>query len=391
MEKLSFFAKRSIFVAIIFLCINSILFQACKQVEEKPPVVKIEKPVVKNVELFGEYVGRVKAYRHVEVRARVEGFLEKMLFAEGKKVNAGDILFEIDPSQYEARLNASYAKLKQARAAAAKAKRDVERLQPLFEQNAASKQDLDNAISALELEEASIAISEAELQQSKMELSFTDVKSPLSGYVGERQADIGALVGGSGVSLLTTVFQADTVFVVFSLTALDYLRSKERNVDLSQADTTQKWKPTVTVTLADNSEYPIKGIVDFTNPEVDTKTGTFEVRAELSNPDLVLLPGQFTKVKLLIDVVENAVVVPRKSLIIEEGGAYIYVMRSDSIAEKRFVQTGQEVGNEIIIERGLVSGDQIVVEGQHKLNPGIRMLPVAPGDTIYQQKFEEDK
>ncbi|WP_083631203.1 efflux RND transporter periplasmic adaptor subunit [Labilibacter marinus] len=389
MKKILTIWRYSSTCVFLLLCL-SIVFISCEEVQEKRPVVKTESPIVKDVALYGEYVGRVKAYRHVEVRARVEGFLEKRLFSEGKKVQDKEVLFIIDPSQYEARLNASRAKLKQSRAAAAKAQRDVDRLQPLYEQNAASRQDLDNAISALELEEASIAISAAELQQSELELSFTKVRSPLNGYVGEREADIGALVGGSGISLLTTVFQADTVFISFSLTALDYLRSKQRNVDISQSDSTRKWKPTITVTLADNSEYPIKGIVDFTNPEVDTETGTFEVRAELANPDMALLPGQFTKVKLLLDVVESALVVPRKSLIIEDGGAYIYVMRSDSIAEKRFVEIGQDFDNEIIIERGLIAHDKIVIEGQHKLSPGIKMLPVAEGDTIYQTKNEEE-
>ncbi|WP_075601721.1 efflux RND transporter periplasmic adaptor subunit [Saccharicrinis aurantiacus] len=366
-----------------------LLIISCKELPEKAPVVRIDSPEVRNVELYGEYVGRVRAFKHVEVRARVEGFLEKRLFEEGGRVEEGELLFEIDPTMYRAKLNEAKAKLKQAHAARAKSERDVQRLRPLYEKNAASQLDLDNAVSSLESEEANIAISEANVAQAELQLSFTAVRSPLTGRVGERKADIGALVGGSGISLLTTVFQTDTVAVLFSLTALDYLRSKERNVNLSQLDTTKKWKPTIEVTLADNTVYPIKGIVDFTNPEVDTKTGTFIVRAELPNEGRVLLPGQFTKVKLLIDVLEKSVVIPRKSLIIEDGGAFVYVMRNDSVAEKRFVETGAELQNEIVINRGLSSYDNIVVEGQHKLNPGIKMLPIAESDTIYQFKKEE--
>ncbi|MBK3519643.1 efflux RND transporter periplasmic adaptor subunit [Carboxylicivirga marina] len=152
---------------------------------------------------------------------------------------------------------------------------------------------------------------------------------------------------------MATVVQSDTVLVDFKMTALDYLRSKERNVAIGQTDSTRSWQPTVKVTLADNSEYPLEGVVDFADPQVEPKTGTFGVRAELANPNQVLLPGQFTKVSFLLDVIEDAIVVPRKSLIIEKGGSFIYVMRRDSIAEKRFVETGPEIDNSIVIERGL--------------------------------------
>ena len=129
--------------------------------------------------------------------------------------------------------------------------------------------------------------------------------------------------------------KSDTVLIDFSMTALDYLKSKERNINLGQRDSSRSWQPYVTITLPDNSTYPYKGLVDFAEPQVDPRTGTFSVRAEMPNPERVLLPGQFTKVKLLLDVRENADVVPLKSVIIEKGGAYIYVMRKDSTVERR--------------------------------------------------------
>ena len=162
------------------------------------------------------------------------------------------------------------------------------------------------------------------------------------------------------------------------MTGMDYLRSKERNVNLGQKDSTRRWNPYITVTLPDNSRYPLRGLVDFADPQVDPETGTFSVRAEMPNPDHILLPGQFTKVKLLLDVREDAVVVPSKAIEIEKGGAYIYVVRPDSIVEKRFVETGPEWGNNIVVERGLVRGEDIVVEGYHKLQHGMKVEPVAP-------------
>ena len=342
------------------------------------PVVAVEPVTTEDVNIYGDYVGRIRAQQFVEIRARVEGYLEKMLFAEGTYIRKGQTLFVIDPRVYRARVDKAKAQLNKARAQALKAKRDLDRIRPLFEQSAASQLELDNATAAYESAVADVAVGEADLTQAQMTLGYTSVQSPIAGYISERNADIGTLVGPSGKSLLATVVKSDTVRVDFSMTALDYLRSKARNVNLGHRDSTRKWDPYITVTLADGSEYPYRGLVDFADPQVDPQTGTFSVRAEMPNPDHILLPGQFTKVKLLLDVLERAVVVPKKALIIEKGGAYLFVVRPDSIVEKRFVETGPETGNNFIVERGLASYENIVVEGYHKLTHGMKVEPVAP-------------
>ena len=342
------------------------------------PVVAVEPVTTEDVNIYGDYVGRIRAQQFVEIRARVEGYLEKMLFAEGTYIRKGQTLFVIDPRVYRARVDKAKAQLNKARAQALKAKRDLDRIRPLFEQSAASQLELDNATAAYESAVADVAVGEADLTQAQMTLGYTSVQSPISGYISERNADIGTLVGPSGKSLLATVVKSYTVRVDFSMTALDYLRSKARNVNLGHRDSTRKWDPYITVTLADGSEYPYRGLVDFADPQVDPQTGTFSVRAEMANPDHILLPGQFTKVRLLLDVREDAVVVPSKAIEIEKGGAYIYVVRPDSIVEKRFVETDSEWGNNIVVERGLVRGEDIVVEGYHKLQHGMKVEPVAP-------------
>ena len=350
-----------------------------RPVPEVLPIVAVEPVDVEDVSIYGEYVGRIRAQQFVEIRARVEGYLEKMLFAEGTYIKRGQTLFIIDPKLYRARVDKAKAQLNKAKAQALKAQRDLERIRPLYEQNAASQLDLDNAIASYESAAADVVVSEADLTQAEMTLSYTTVQSPVSGYISERNVDIGTLVGPSGRSLLATVVKSDTVRVDFSMTALDYLRSKARNVNLGQKDTTRKWNPYITVTLADGSQYPYQGLVDFADPQVDPNTGTFSVRAEMANPDHILLPGQFTKVKLLLDVREDAIVVPNQALVIEKGGAYIYVVRPDSIVEKRFVETGPEIAdNKVVIERGLSPEEHIVVEGYHKLSHGIKVEPVAP-------------
>ncbi len=363
----------------------------CRQKEEQQlPIVIVDKPSKEDVQIYGEYVGRIRAASFVEVHARVEGFLEKMLFEEGKRVKQDEPLFIINDDQYRARVEKAKAQLKKSQAQAAKARRDVERLTPLYEQHAASQLDLDNATAALEDAEANIAMSKADLDQAEMELSYTVVTSPLSGYISERFVDVGALVGPGVNSKLAAVVKSDTVLVDFKMTALDYLRAERRNVKFGERDTTRSWQPTVTVTLADDSEYPIKGIVDFADPSVDPKTGTFGVRAELANPDQKLLPGQFTKVKLLLDVRERSIVVPRKALSIEKGGAFIFIIRRDDVAEKRFVQTGPEIGNKVVIERGLGENERVVVEGYHKLVPGTKVHVVNAGDDKAIQALREE-
>ena len=368
--------KKQTAVAIICILLVVTVFILFNR-EEKPvqqvPIVSVAPAARQDVEIYGDYVGRIRAQQFVEIRARVEGYLEEMHFEEGTFVKRNQVLFIINQDQYRTKADKARAQLKKDEAQARKAERDLSRIRPLYEQNAASQLDLDNAIAAYETAEASVGMSTADLQQAEQELGYTIVRSPISGHISESQVDLGTLVGSSGKSLLATIVKSDTVSVDFSMTALDYLKGKERNVTFGQKDSTRTWQQTVTITLPDNSIYAHKGLVDFAAPEVNPKTGTFQVRAELANPDHVLLPGQFTKVKVLLDVRENATVLPKKSLIIEKGGAYVFVMRRDSTAEKRYVELGPEFLNNVVVERGLAPGEMIVTEGYHKLTPGMKM------------------
>ena len=350
------------------------------------PIVEVSPVTTSDVNVYGEYAGRIRAQQFVEVRARVEGYLEKMFFEEGTHIDKGQTLFIIDRKVYKALAEKARAQLNKARANAQKAERDLARIKPLYEQNAASQLDLDNAEAAYESAKAEESVAAADLTQAELVLSYTTVTSPISGYVSERSADIGTLVGPGGKSLLATVVKSDTVLVDFSMTALDYLNSKNRDVNIGQKSESRQWEPYVTVTLADGSEYPFKGLVDFASPQVDPTTGTFSVRAEMPNPEHVLLPGEFTRLKVLKDVLTNTVNVPSNALEIERGGAYIYVVRPDSVVERRFVETGPETGNNVIIERGLSPDEKIVTEGFHKLRHGMKVRPVAQTDTISQAK-----
>ena len=344
-----------------------------EHVEEILPVVVIDTVRTRNVEIYGEFPGKIRAQQFVEVRARVEGYLEDMMFAEGTYVKKDQVLFIIDPKQYKAQVDRAEALVTKNKAIALKAERDLARIRPLYEQKAASQLDLDNAIAAYESAKADVQVSEANLTEARLALSYTTVRSPISGYISERHVDIGTLVGPGAQSLLANVVKSDTVLVEFKMTDLDYQKSKARNVNLGQKDTSRHWDPFVTITMADKTQYKYKGLVDFADPLVDAKSGTFSVRAEMPNPDRELLPGQFTNVRVLLDVRENAVAVPTKAITIEKSGSFIYVVKADASVEKRFIQTGPEVENATIVERGLNPNEIIVVEGQHKLSHGTKV------------------
>lgn len=377
-------------VAALAIIITGLHFLLHKAPPAAPlPVVEVEPVEAHPVNVYGEYVGRIRAQQYVEIRARVEGYLEKMAFDEGTFVDKGRTLFIIDQRVYKARAEKARAQLNKAKANALKAERDLARIRPLYEQNAASQLDLDNAEAAYESAKAEESVAQADLTQAELTLGYTNVTSPISGYVTDCKVGVGSLVGPSNTSLLAAVVKSDTVVVDFSMTALDYLKSKNRNVNLGRQEEDRDWNPYVTVTLADGSQYPFKGLVDFASPQVDPTTGTFSVRAEMPNPDHTLLPGEFTKVKVLKDVIADAIEVPVKALEIEKGAAYIYVVRADSVVERRFVETGPELGNSVVIERGLARGENIVVEGYHKLRHGMKVCPVEATEALNEEENKD--
>ncbi len=261
--------KQIIFIVASLLVVTALIVWLTREKPAEPvyPVVETEAVLTQDMEIYGEYVGRIKAQQFVEIRARVEGYLENMLFEEGTYVKKGQVLFIIDPKFYKARADKASALLNKNKALEQKAERDLNRIRPLYEQNAASQLDLDNAVASYESAKAEVLMSEADLTQAEMALSYTTVVSPISGYISERNVDMGTLVGPGGKSLLATIVKSDTVNVTFSMTGLDYLKSKERNVNLGQQDANRTWNPYITITLPDNSVYPMKGLVDFAEPK----------------------------------------------------------------------------------------------------------------------------
>ncbi|MCC4831445.1 efflux RND transporter periplasmic adaptor subunit [Shewanella sp. 10N.7] len=369
----SFFTPPTFSLAVI---ITAASLSGCEKPAPQitPKLVVVEQVNTVTVPLYGNYVGVTKASLDVEVRARVDGFVEGKSFIEGSAVKEGALLYSIDNRPYLAVVNRLKANVESQQSVLDKSKRDVERLKPLYEQDATSQLDFDNAISILSQARSSLAASKAELEEAELELSYTEIRSPISGLVSRSEVDIGALVGSSGQSLLTRVKQVNPIYVTFNMSALDYLNARRRMTSYSaQQEAEAEGKAVegfVRITLPDNSQYRFLGDVGFTDPSVNPETGTFQVRAELPNPDRELLPGQYTNVRIKLNEVNNAIVIPQKATQVEQGGVYVMVVLPDNKVERRFIVIEHQGEMGVVVKSGLKAGELVIVEGMHRVRHG---------------------
>lgn len=372
--------------------ITCLFLSACQQeaIKPTPPQVIVKKVKQQTVPVYGSYIGVTRASLDVEVRARVTGYVERVEFVEGSWIEAGQLLYLIDDKPYIAKRKQVLAQLEKDKAAYDKAKRDVIRLKPLYEQDAASQLDYDTAVSIKEQAKASVMSSQANLDEVDLELSYTKIKAPISGMVGGSQADIGALVGSGGISLLTTVQQIDPIYVNFHMSSLDYLNAR-RGMDtlLEKKKAEEQGKALegfVRITLADDSEYKYWGDVSFTDPKVNPKTGTFKVRAVLPNPDSELLPGQYTSARIRLSEFTDSVVIEEEAVRVEQGGLYVMVVMPDNTVEHRFVMVKHYGEDGLVIDSGLHAGEKIIIEGQHRARHGQLVEPITKAEYEAQQQ-----
>ncbi|GGE65138.1 acriflavin resistance protein [Shewanella carassii] len=387
--------NHSIAPLLPLLIVSGFLLLGCEPepVTITPKLVVVEEVEQATVPVYGNYVGITKASLDVEVRARVDGFVEERLFTEGSAVNAGDILYKIDNKPYNAVVNRLKANVESQQAILEKAQRDVKRLKPLYEQDAASQLDYDNALSALAQAKSALAAGHAELEEALLELSYTEIRAPIAGLVSRSEVDIGALVGSQGQSLLTRVKQVNPIYVNFNMSALDYLNARRRMTSYNQqqeAETEGKAvEGFVRITLPDNSEYRYLGNVSFTDPQVNPSTGTFEVRAVLPNPDKELLPGQYTNVRIKLSEIDNAIVIPQRSTQVDQGGVYVMVVMPDNKVERRFIVIEHQGPEGVVVKSGLNAGERVIVEGMHRVRHGQLAEPLDAKE--YQKRLDEQE
>lgn len=349
--------KNLLFKSIIVVC--AILLGGCSENDSSVEVIEVEN---NDKNIYGEYDAWIAPYYSVEVRARVEGYLEKVCFNDGAFVKKGQLLFKIDPTIYKARVKKAEAQLKKAEADASKAEKNLNRIKPLFELKAASLADLDNATAVYEQALAEVSICEADLLQAKNTLEYTELRAPMSGYISETEIDEGTFVGADGKSLLATILRTDSVSIYFGITDNDYLRIKSTDVRLGDEDTdNHSLDSYITLTLANGEEYPHLGIIDFTAPQIDRETGKFIIRAEVINNERTLIPWQRIKVKLRLTEEINSTIIPKECVMDADEEPYVHIVRNDSLLKHDIKVICIKNGNAVIGE-GLAKGDLVVTK-----------------------------
>jgi membrane fusion protein (multidrug efflux system) len=335
-----------------------------------PPEVTVIEVEAGKVPLTYEYAARVAASREVQVRAQVGGILLKRDFNEGAAVEAGDVLFEIDPKPYEAELAKARAQQQQAEAQLAQANRDVDRTSRLAASGSGTQLAKDDALSARDLARAAVAIAEAEVQMAELNLGYTKVTAPISGVTSLEQVPEGSLIGTSGDSgLLTRITQRDPVYINFSVSESELAEVRallEAQGVWDHADDVVS----VEIMFGDGHLYPLSGAIDFTSSGLDPETGTLRIRAVVENPERRLLPGQFVRAIVTGIVMNDAIVVPHAAVSQGPQGQFVYTVDSDGNAEIRPVELGREIKTGWIVRSGLAPGDRLITEGIIKVRPG---------------------
>jgi membrane fusion protein, multidrug efflux system len=333
-----------------------------------PSVVTVATVEPKDLAVTYEYVAQTAGYREVEVRARVNGILLRRNYKEGSNVRQGQSMFTIDPAPFQTALSRAEADLAMAEAKLAQAKRDVARLRPVLEAKAVSQKELDDAVSAEQVAAADVKSAQARVREAKLNLDYTRVEAPISGYASRAVVSEGTLVSGPGV-LLTTVTQVDPMYVIFGIPDREFLALR-RDVDAGRLKPPQNGRFQASVKLADGSLYGHSGTVNFTDVRVNTQTGTSEARAEISNPGSLLRAGEFVRIVLQGAVRPGATVVPQRAVLEGPKGKFVYIVNAESKAVPNPVEVGDWNGDGWIINAGLKPGDRVIVDGVMKLGPG---------------------
>lgn len=340
-----------------------------------PPEVGVVIARKQSVETVTEVPGRVQAVRTAQVRARVDGIVERRLYNEGSDVKADQTLFLIDPRELRARVSAVEATLTRAQATAANAKQDVERYKGLVQEQAISQQEFDAAMARLRTAEADVAQTQAQLDSARLNLSYTTVTAPIAGRAGRAQVTEGALVSASAATLLTTIEQLDPIFVNFSQSSA-YLLAIRRDMAAGTLKVAELGKVAVTLLLEDGTQYGHPGHLDFLDLSIDQATGTAAVRAEFPNPDRILLPGQFVRARIEVGFRPNTFLIPQRAVQITPTAASVLVVGEGDTVAARPVKLGSQQRDQWGILEGLQDGDRVIVDGIQKVQPGAHVRVV---------------
>ena len=339
--------------------------------------VTVYQTVASDVPIFQEFVGQVYGFKDIAIAARVEGYLEGIHFEEGSQVTKGSLLYTVESQQFEADVAAKMSGVAGAETVKTESKTYLDRIKPLAEEKAVSQSDLDSAVAQYEVGIESVKAAKANLKAAQIQLGYTKIYSPISGIIGKTKAKVGDFVGRSpNPIILNTVSRIDTVLVQFFITESQYLMFMRRFVEkIDIGELRKAEKEGLELILSDGSVYAHKGKADFVNREVDPATGALLIQASFPNPNELLRPGQFAKVKGEIEMVKDGILIPQRCVMEMQGVFTIYVVGAENKIQVKEVKTGPKIKSFWLIREGLKVGEKVVYEGLQKVKDGTVVEP----------------
>lgn len=339
----------------------------------QPPEVIVSRPLKKNVTEFLEFPGTTAALEFVEIRARVEGWLQSINFEPGSRVEKGSLLFVIDPKPYQAQVDQDEAALKGREADQNLKIANLKRAEQLLSTGSISQLQYDVQKAEELVAGSQVGIAAANLEKDKLNLSYTQVLAPIAGTVSRNYVDVGNLVGAKDKTLLTEIVNDDSVYVYFDVSERDLLMLLRRWPRI-QSEFPDRERPPAYLQLADEKGFPHEGKIDFAEPRVDPSTGTLRVRAIFDNKKKVLVPGLFGRVRVPL-AEKEALLVPELAVGIAQAGRYVLVVNKDQVVEQRLVETGRLEGTLRVIEKGLKPDELVVINAIQRARPGAKVTP----------------
>lgn len=362
----------------------------CSREQQAPPTPPLEVTAVsvtpRDTPVQFEFVAQTQSSREVEIRARVDGFLDKRLYTEGNMVRAGQPLFQMDRKPFEAALQSAEGQLEQQRAKLAVAEANLRRVRPLAARNAVSKKELDDAIGMERSSRAAVLAAEGEVRTARLNLGYTTIASPLQGLSSFAKKQEGSYLTAGAEGLLTTVSQVDPIWVNFSVSENEMLSYRDQIAKGRLKFPRGQNDFEVEVILADGSVFPRRGRINFAEPSFNSETGTFLVRTELSNPQGQLRPGQFVRARVYGATRPHAMQLPQRAVQQGAKGHYVWVIGNDGKARQRVVEVGDWIGDDWFISDGLKAGERVVVDGAGRVSPAapLRVAQLAPQRSLAQ-------
>ncbi len=367
--------------AVLLLVLPSLLLSCGKKETAPPPLpkVKVVEVLQTTVPVPVDFVGQTYGYKDIPIRARVDGFLTGLFFTEGSVVKKGQLLYTIDPEQLKSVEAQKLSGLAEAKTMLVKAESDLKRIRPLAEINAVSQRDLDAAVANFEAAGSRVDAEEAQLQYARINLGYTRISSPIDGIIGMTEAKVGEYVGKSpNPIVLNEVSSIDTILVNFSISESEFLKllrmRQARLADTTKGTMARESK--ISLVLTDGSLYNYPGKFNFANRQVDPSTGTILFQAAFPNPEMILRPGQFARIKVVLDEIEGGLLIPQRCVKELQGIHQVYTLNANNEIELKNVILGIKVGGMWMVESGLKPGETIVFEGLNLVRPGAKVEPV---------------